>query len=133
MKGDDDYVEPFFWVPEGAPRWVMNRLKAHRATVHPNIKATGLDGKTLVKVTVQHPNQLWEIKDKCNKWTYEADLNYLDQILLTNYPDKIPEFKPLLGVKNLFVTLYERRSGLTAMKAMNYAPMRTRMRCMMAS
>ena len=28
------------------------------------------------------------------KWTCEADLNYLDQILLTNYPDKLPEFKP---------------------------------------
>lgn len=47
-----------------------------------------------MKVTVQHPNTLWELKEKCGVWTYEADLNYLDQILLTNYPDKLPEFKP---------------------------------------
>tara|TARA_R110001592_G_scaffold346138_1_gene638460 strand:- start:14 stop:2419 length:2406 start_codon:yes stop_codon:yes gene_type:complete len=94
MKGDEDYVVPHCWVAEGAPTWVKNRLKAHRATVHPNIKAKSIDGKNLMKVTVQHPNTLWEIKDKCPKWTYEADVNYLDQILLTNYPDKLPEFKP---------------------------------------
>ena len=94
MKGDDDYVEPFFWVAEEAPQYVINRIRGHRGTIHPNIKATGLDGKTIVKVTVQHPNTLWELKEKCGVWTYEADLNYLDQILLTNYPDKLPEFKP---------------------------------------
>lgn len=94
MDGDDDYVVPFCWVAENAPNWVMNRLKGHHAKIHHNIKAKSIDGKDLVKVTVQHPNTLWEIKDKCPKWTYEADVNYKDQILLTNYPDKIPEFKP---------------------------------------
>jgi DNA polymerase elongation subunit (family B) len=94
MKGDEDYVEPFFWVAQAAPQYVMNRLRAHRATVHKDITATGLDNKPLMKVTVRHPNQLWEVKEKCGKWTYEADLNYLDQVLLTNYPDKLPEFKP---------------------------------------
>ncbi len=94
MKGDDDYVVPHCWVAEDAPKWVMNRLKGHHAKIHNEIKAKSIDGKDLVKVTVQHPNTLWEIKDKCPKWTYEADVNYLDQILLTNYPDKLPEFKP---------------------------------------
>lgn len=94
MEGDDDYVKPSCWVAENAPKWIMSRLKAYNATVHPEIKAKGIDGKTILKVTVDHPNTLWQIKDKCPKWTYEADLNYLDQILLTNYPDKLPEFKP---------------------------------------
>jgi DNA polymerase I len=93
-EDDEDYVKPFFWVPEKAPYWVMNRLKSYNATIHEDIKAVGLDNKILLKVTVDHPNTLWEIKDKCPKYTYEADLNYLDQILLTNYPEKIPEFKP---------------------------------------
>jgi len=60
MKGDDDYIEPFFWVAEEAPQYVINRIRGHRGTIHPNIKATGLDGKTILKVTVQHPNTLWE-------------------------------------------------------------------------
>ena len=93
-QDDEDYVKPFFWVPQAAPYWVMNRLKSYNATIHEDIKAVGIDNKILLKVTVDHPNTLWEIKDKCPKWTYEADLNYLDQILLTNYPEKIPEFKP---------------------------------------
>lgn len=93
-EDDEDYVKPFFWVPQAAPYWVMNRLKSYNATIHEDIKAVGIDNKILLKVTVDHPNTLWEIKDKCPKWTYEADLNYLDQILLTNYPEKIPEFKP---------------------------------------
>ena len=84
MVGDDDYVKPSCWVAENAPKWIMSRLKAYNATVHPEIKAKGIDGKTILKVTVDHPNTLWQIKDKCPKWTYEADLNYLDQILLTN-------------------------------------------------
>ena len=48
MKGDEDYVVPHCWVAEGAPTWVKNRLKAHRATVHPNIKAKSIDGKNLM-------------------------------------------------------------------------------------
>jgi len=34
----------------------------------------------------------WEVKDLMD--TYEADLNYLDQVLLNFYPEQVPEFHP---------------------------------------
>ena len=45
-----------------------------------------------MKVEVDRPTDLWDIKDEMP--TYEADLNYLDQVLLQLYPKKLPEFKP---------------------------------------
>ena len=97
MKGDDDYVAPFFWMPKDTSLWQQRKVQANGGTFHDDITATGLDGKPLVKVTVEKPNQLWSMKElfeQSEHKTYEADLNYLDQITLTNYPDKIPEFKP---------------------------------------
>jgi len=91
---DRGYVYPFCWLKQGAPSWVLNRLRNVHARINKNEVATGLDGGKLWKVEVNHPNQLWEIKDLVGKWTHEADLNYLDQILLTNYPEKLPEFHP---------------------------------------
>ena len=91
---DRGYVYPFCWLKQGAPTWVLNRLRNVHARILKDQVATGLDGGKLWKVEVNHPNQLWEIKDLVGKWTHEADLNYLDQILLTNYPDKLPEFHP---------------------------------------
>ena len=91
---DDGYVYPFCWLKQGAPTWVLNRLRNINARIDRSEVAVGLDGGKLWKVEVNHPNILWEIKDLVGKWTCEADLNYLDQILLTNYPDKIPEFHP---------------------------------------
>ena len=91
---DRGYVYPFCWLKQGAPNWVLNRLRNLHARILKDQVATGLDGGKLWKVEVNHPNQLWEIKDLVGKWTHEADLNYLDQILLTNYPEKLPEFHP---------------------------------------
>mgnify|MGYP003681975551 FL=1 len=90
---DDDFVYPFCWLRQEAPSFVLRRLKNMHARVTEEVSVS-LNGGKLWKVEVNHPNVLWEIKDAVGKWTCEADLNYLDQILLTNYPDKIPEFHP---------------------------------------
>lgn len=90
---DDDFVYPFCWLRQEAPSFVLRRLKNMHARVTEEVSVS-LSGGKLWKVEVNHPNVLWEIKDAVGKWTCEADLNYLDQILLTNYPDKIPEFHP---------------------------------------
>lgn len=90
---DDDFVYPFCWLRQEAPSFVLRRLKNMHARVTEEVSVS-INGGKLWKVEVNHPNVLWEIKDAVGKWTCEADLNYLDQILLTNYPDKIPEFHP---------------------------------------
>jgi DNA polymerase I len=91
---DDDYMRPFCWIPSNTPTWRINRLQNRipDATIHYNEKATGRDGRPLIKLEVDKPNDLWEVKDLMP--TYEADLNYLDQILLHFYPDEVPEFHP---------------------------------------
>ena len=91
---DDDFVYPFCWLKQGAPTYVLNRLERMNVRINKDEISYALNGGKVWKVEVNHPNQLWEIKDMVGKWTCEADLNYLDQILLTNYPDKLPEFKP---------------------------------------
>ncbi len=91
---DPEFVRPFCWIPVSTPNWKLQRLKRRHAgaQIHFNEYAEGIDGRELMKVSVAAPNDLWEIKDEMA--TYEADLNYLDQILLTLYPDEIPEFHP---------------------------------------
>ena len=91
---DEDYVYPFCWVNAKAPAYVKKRISNLNGNILREVTAIGLQGEELRKVIVPHPNILWEIKDKCPGWTFEADLNYLDQIAITLYPDKIPEFKP---------------------------------------
>lgn len=91
---DDKYVKPHCWIPVDTPNWKINRmLNRHASAVlHQDIRATGIDKKVLMKVEVDKPTDLWDIKDEMS--TYEADLNYLDQVLLQLYPNKLPEFKP---------------------------------------
>jgi len=91
---DDDYMRPFCWIPSNTPQWKLNRLgnRIPAATVLFKEKATGRDGRALVKVEVDKPNDLWEVKDLMD--SYEADLNYLDQVLLNFYPEQVPEFHP---------------------------------------
>jgi len=91
---DDDFVYPFCWIKQNAPSYVLNRLERMNVRINKDETSYALNGGLVWKAEVNHPNQLWEIKDMVGKWTCEADLNYLDQILLTNYPDKLPEFKP---------------------------------------
>ena len=91
---DEGYVRPFCWVPSNLPQWKITRLENRfpSATLHPKCKAKGRDGRALIKLEVDKPNELWEIKEMLP--TYEADLHYLDQVLLEKYPDKLPEFHP---------------------------------------
>jgi len=91
---DKKYVKPHCWIPLNTPEWKLNRMLARypSARIHRNIRAAGIDKKTLMKVEVDRPTDLWDIKDEMP--TYEADLNYLDQVLLKLYPEKLPEFKP---------------------------------------
>ena len=91
---DDRYVKPHCWIPIDTPEWKLNRMMGRypSAKIHRDIRAKGIDKKPLMKVEVDKPTDLWDIKDEMP--TYEADLNYLDQVLLQLYPDKLPEFKP---------------------------------------
>ena len=91
---DDRYVKPHCWIPVDTPEWKLNRMMGRypSAKIHRDIRAKGIDKKPLMKVEVDKPTDLWDIKDEMP--TYEADLNYLDQVLLQLYPDKLPEFKP---------------------------------------
>jgi len=91
---DEKYVKPHCWIPVDTPQWKLNRMFARHpsAVLHQDIRAIGIDKKALMKVEVDRPTDLWDIKDEMI--TYEADLNYLDQVLLQLYPKKLPEFKP---------------------------------------
>ena len=93
-KGDSDFVKPFCWIPKNSSNWKLQRLieRYPDVRIHFDETATGLDGRELIKLTIHNPTDLWDIKSEMS--TYEADLNYNDQILLTLYPDKIPEFHP---------------------------------------
>jgi len=91
---DEKYVKPHCWIPVDTPEWKINRMFARHssAVLRRDIRAIGIDKKALMKVEVDRPTDLWDIKDEMS--TYEADLNYLDQVLLQLYPKKLPEFKP---------------------------------------
>lgn len=91
---DNEYIKPHCWIPTDTDNWKLTRmLNRHPSVIlHQDVRATGIDGKQLMKVEVDRPTDLWDIKDEMV--TYEADLNYLDQLLLQMYPDKLPEFKP---------------------------------------
>lgn len=91
---DEDYIRPFCWIPEDTARWLIERMRRRHpsARILWDVKAEGRDGTALVKVEVDRPNDLWDIKDEMP--TYEADLNYLEQVLLEMYPEKLPEFHP---------------------------------------
>ena len=62
---DDDYIRPFCWIAEGEAEWKINRLKNRFPSMDiiNNETAVGIDGKRLVKVEVDKPNDLWDIKD----------------------------------------------------------------------
>ena len=60
---DDDFVYPFCWVKQGAPTYVLNRLERLNARVLKDEVSFALNGGKVWKVQVNHPNQLWEIKD----------------------------------------------------------------------
>ena len=91
---EEDYVRPFCWIPAGThPRTLMRVTSQIRGIrVHDMINATGKDGTDLIKLSVDNPESLWQLKAMMK--TYEADVYYQDQILMEMYPDNIPEFHP---------------------------------------
>ena len=91
---ESTYVKPHCWIPTDTPPWKITRMQGRypSALLHRKITAEGIDKKRLMKVEVDKPTDLWDIKGEMA--TYEADLNYLDQVLLQLYPKKLPEFKP---------------------------------------
>ena len=93
---DDNWQAPFCWISQELPDWKRISLLKRFPTVSidRNTTATGLDGKPLWKVSVEKPEDLWEIKKNYPMLTYEADLQYVDQVLISMYPDKMPVFKP---------------------------------------
>ena len=93
---DDNWQAPFCWISQELPDWTRISLLKRFPTVSidRNTTATGLDGKPLWKVSVEKPEDLWEIKKNYPMLTYEADLQYVDQVLISMYPDKMPVFKP---------------------------------------
>jgi DNA polymerase I len=91
---DAGYIRPYCWIRANPPRWVMKRLQNIGAALIPKESAKGIDGEHLWKCEVIHPNQLWDIRERCPGWSYEADLKWLDQILLSKFPDEMPEFHP---------------------------------------
>ena len=95
--GHQDYVRPFCWIPAASRERRLRKLRLQfpSAVVHPTERATALDGTELMKVSFDNPTDLWELKNARGiPPTYEADLNYSDQILFTLYPDGLPEFHP---------------------------------------
>jgi len=91
---DEKHIRPFCWVPKSTPNWQLNRLYSRHpsARIIENKTAIGIDDEPLMKLEVDKPNELYEIKQLMP--TYEADLNYKEQILLQLYPDKVPDFHP---------------------------------------
>jgi hypothetical protein len=78
-------MRPFCWIPSNTPTWRINRLQNRipDATIHYNEKATGRDGRPLIKLEVDKPNDLWEVKDLMP--TYEAIIltkSYFTSILM---------------------------------------------------
>ena len=93
-ESDDGYMRPFCWIPENTSSWKIQRLSNRfpSAKIRWDETSIGLDKEKLVKLEVSNPTDLWDIKDEIK--TYEADLVYVDQYLLSQYPDKVPDFHP---------------------------------------
>ena len=91
---DEKHIRPFCWIPKSTPNWQLNRLYSRHpsARIIESKTAIGIDDTPLIKLEIDKPNELYEIKQLMP--TYEADLNYKEQILLQLYPDKVPDFHP---------------------------------------
>ncbi len=92
---DDGYIFPSCWVRADIPQWQMNKIVSRYpgAKFDKSKTAVGLDGYPLIKLTVNHPGNLWDIKEEY-PYTYEADLSFVDQYIIQKYPDGIPDFNP---------------------------------------
>jgi DNA polymerase elongation subunit (family B) len=101
LPEDEGYVMPFCWVREDINPRLQSRVCADfpRTNFHFDEQAEGIDGVPLIKMTTVSPDNLWEIKNRIP--TYEADISYQDQYIITRYPDGIPEFFPRIWYYDL--------------------------------
>lgn len=96
LPDEEGWQAPYCWIAQNMDDWRQRQLlQRHPGSfIHKDETAVGLDGKLLWKLTVDKPGDLWDIKSEYPKNTYEADVQYVDQVLLSMYPDGLPEFKP---------------------------------------
>jgi len=88
-----EYVKPHCWVPVNAPPRQMSRiLSRYPGTTVGTERAIGLDGIELRPLNTVNPADVYDIGTELK--SYEADKWYEDQIILSIFPDKIPEFHP---------------------------------------
>ena len=99
---DEGYIFPSCWVRADIPQWQINKINSR----YPGVKfdksktAVGLDGHNLIKLTVNNPSNLWDIKEEY-PYTYEADLGFVDQYIIQKYPNGIPDFNPRIWYLDL--------------------------------
>ena len=100
-EDDEDFVMPFCWVPIGLSVGQQSRITADfpATEFHYEDRAQGIDGTNLMKMTTVSPDNLWNIKERIR--TYEADLSYEDQYIITRYPEGIPPFHPRIWYYDL--------------------------------
>ena len=94
---DPEYQLPFCWVPVHCKQEKRISARYPRTDFWLNKQAIGIDGTKLMKMTTQNPHDLWNIKEEIQNsggTTYEADIQYVDQYLIKQYPNKIPNFIP---------------------------------------
>jgi len=88
-----EYVKPHCWVPVNAPPRQMSRiLSRYPGTTVGTERAVGLDGIEIRPLNTVNPADVYDIGNELK--SYEADKWYEDQIILSLFPDKIPEFHP---------------------------------------
>lgn len=111
---DEDYVMPFCWVPinlsPSKQSWITGDFPGTEFDLTQT--AEGIDGMKLMKMTTVSPDNLWSIKDRIS--TYEADISYQDQYIITRYPDGIPEFIPRVWYYDLE---WDTKEGFTTVMA----------------
>ena len=116
LPTDEGYVKPFCWVPINLSVGQQSRITSDFPGTEFDLreKAEGIDGTKLMKMNTVSPDNLWDIKSRIT--TYEADISYQDQYIITRYPDGIPEFVPRIWYYDLE---WDTEDGFTTVMAVS--------------
>ena len=116
LPEDEGYVMPFCWVPINLSIGQQSKITADFPGTEFDLRQTaeGIDGSKLMKMTTVSPDNLWDIKSRIP--TYEADISYQDQYIITRYPDGIPEFVPRIWYYDLE---WDTEDGFTTVMAVS--------------
>lgn len=90
----DDF-KSFFWIDaERTPDWKINKMVEQYpgTTVMRDVRATGLDGRPLIKVECYTPKDMYNMRGFFGK-TYEADIRFADKFVIDNYAE-MPRWSP---------------------------------------